>query len=100
MVSLLYPVQAIRLGDEFALVAIGGEPVVDYALRARRELPGVVLAGYSNSVRGYVPSERVLAEGGYEAGDSAIYYGLPGPFAAGVEDTIFTAIRGVLDAAR
>ncbi len=100
MVSLSYPVQAVRLGAGFAIVAIGGEPVVDYALRARRELPVVVLAGYSNSVRGYVPSARVLAEGGYEAGDSALYYGLPGPFAAGVEDTIFTAIRDVLNAAR
>jgi len=47
-------------------------------------------------VRGYVPSRRVLAEGGYEAGDSAIYYGLPGPFTSEVEDTIFAAIREVL----
>ena len=100
MVSLPYPVQAVRVGEGFAIVAIGGEPVVDYALRAKRELPGVVLAGYSNSVKGYVPSARVLAEGGYEAGDSAIYYGLPGPFAPGVEDTIFAAVRDVLRDAR
>lgn len=100
MVSLPYPVQAVRVGEGFAIVAIGGEPVVDYALRAKRELPGVVLAGYSNSVKGYVPSARVLAEGGYEAGDSAIYYGLPGPFASGVEETIVAAVRDVLRDAR
>ncbi len=100
MVSLDYPVQAIGFGAGFSLVAIGGEPVVDYALRARREFPDAVLAGYSNSVKGYVPSERVLAEGGYEAGDSAPYYGLPGPFAAGVEDRIFAAISAVLREAR
>jgi hypothetical protein len=96
IVSVDYPVQAVRFGETLSLVAIGGEPVVDYALRAGRELPGVVLAGYSNSVRGYVPSERVLGEGGYEAGDSAPYYGLPAPFAPGLEERIFRAIRAVL----
>jgi hypothetical protein len=96
MRALPYPVQALRIGGEVAVVGIGGEPVADYGLRASRELPGVILAGYSNSVRGYVPSRRVLAEGGYEAGDSAIYYGLPGPFTSEVEDTIFAAIREVL----
>lgn len=100
MISLPYPVHTICLGEDLAIVAIGGEPVVDYALRARREWPGVILAGYSNSVKGYVPSARVLAEGGYEAGDSAIYYGLPGPFAAGVEETIFKAIHQVMAEAR
>jgi neutral ceramidase len=95
---LEYPVQAIRVGPDFALVALGGEPVVDYALRARRELPNVVVAGYSNLVKGYIPSKRVLAEGGYEGGDSMIYYSLPGPFTPSVEDTIFATIRSVLAA--
>lgn len=93
--SLPYPVQAVRVGSSLTLIALGGEPVVDYALRARREFPNAVVAGYSNSVKGYIPSERVLAEGGYEAGSSAPYYGLPGPFAPGVEDLIFGAMRRV-----
>ena len=98
--SLSFPVQAIRLDSRLALAALGGEPVVDYALRGRREFPDVILAGYSNMVKGYVPSKRVLGEGGYEAGDSAIYYGLPGPFAPEVEDTIFAAVRRVLQKVR
>lgn len=98
--SLSFPVQAIRLDSHVVLVALGGEPVVDYALRARREFPHVILAGYSNMVKGYIPSRRVLGEGGYEAGDSAIYYGLPGPFTPAVEDTIFAAVRRVLQKVR
>lgn len=94
-----YPVQAVRLGS-VRIVALGGEPVIDYALRARREFPGVIVAGYSNRVMSYVPSRRVLGEGGYEAGDSAIYYGLPGPYTAEVEETIFAAMARVLRAAR
>lgn len=95
VVEVAYPVQALRFGKEFTLLALGGEVVVDYALRAKREYPGeaLVVAGYSNSVMGYIPSERVLAEGGYEAVDNLIYYGQPGPFAAGVEARIFDAIH-------
>jgi hypothetical protein len=44
----------------------------------------------------YIPSKRILQEGGYEPVDSMIYYGQPGPFAGDVEDTIFEGIRSVL----
>jgi neutral ceramidase len=44
----------------------------------------------------YIPSLRVLKEGGYEPDESMIYYGFPGPFDNGVEERIFTAIREVM----
>jgi hypothetical protein len=92
------PVQAIRFGRDLTVLAIGGEVVVDYALRAKREFAGenLVVAGYCNDVMCYVPSRRVLREGGYEAVDSMIYYGRPGPFAESVEENIFTAARKVM----
>lgn len=88
------PVQIWRMGD-LTLVALGGEVVVDYVLRLRREHPGVSLwaAGYSNDVFGYVPSRRVLDEGGYEGGGAMLYYGKPGPFDESVESRIFAAIE-------
>jgi hypothetical protein len=39
----------------------------------------------------------VLAEGGYEAVDSMIYYGQSGPYAEATEETIFGAIRRVAE---
>jgi hypothetical protein len=74
----------------FTLVALGGEVVVDYAIRLAREYPGrsMWVAGYSNDVFGYVPSLRVLREGGYEGGDAMIYYARPGPFNEQVEELI------------
>ena len=57
---------------------------------------GIMVAAYSNDVMSYIPSQRVLQEGGYEADSSMIYYGLPGPYAEDVEDRIFTTIRQVL----
>ena len=93
-----YPVQAIAFGKSLTLLALGGEVVVDYALRVKKENPAtnLIVAGYSNDVMCYIPSLRILKEGGYEAKDSMIYYGQPGPFADDVEERVFDAIHRVL----
>ena len=92
------PVQVRSAGcaaSGLTLVALGGEVVVDYAFRLAREYPGrrMWVAGYSNDVFGYVPSVRVLREGGYEGGDAMIYYGRPGPFTEEVEELIIGEVR-------
>ena len=72
-----YPVQVWRLGDQ-VLVTLGGEVVVDYALKFKMEFgPQTWVAGYCNDVMAYIPSLRVLKEGGYEGGGAHIVYGLP-----------------------
>jgi neutral ceramidase len=95
--SVQYPVQAVRLKG-LTVVALGGEVVVDYALRLKREFPDtpLVVAGYSNVVMSYIPSFRVLNEGGYEGGDAMIYYGLPGKFTSDVEERIIAAVHHLL----
>ena len=95
---LVYPVQVVRFGHDLTFLALGGEVVVDYSLRAKKEFAGenLYVAGYSSEVMCYIPSLRVLKEGGYEPDESMIYYGFPGPFADGVEERIFTAIREVM----
>jgi hypothetical protein len=45
----------------------------------------------------YIPSERVLREGGYEAVDNMVYYGQPGPFTPDVESRVFDAIHKVME---
>ena len=86
--------QVVRFGPDLTLLALAGEVVVDYALRSKREFPdeNLVVAGYCHDVMCYIPSRRVLREGGYEAVESMIYYGQPGPFAESVEEDIFHAI--------
>ena len=100
MRHLAVPVQAASLGERLAIVAMGGEVVVEYALRLKRAFPGMdlVVAGYSNDVPAYIPSKRMLSEGGYEPTESMIYYGHPGPFAENVEETMIAACRRVLAA--
>ncbi len=84
------PVHVVRFGDDLILVALPGEVVVDYSLRLKSELagPAVWIAGYSNDVFGYLPSRRVLEEGGYEGGGAMRYTSLPGPFAPSVEKLV------------
>jgi neutral ceramidase len=96
------PLQVWTFGRDLTLIALGGEVVVDYVLRLRRDYPDrhLWVAGYSNDVFGYVPSSRVLKEGGYEGGDAMIYYGRPGPFAPPVEELIHDALRRMLAKSR
>jgi hypothetical protein len=93
--SYPYPVQVLQLGRELKLVALGGEAVVDYALRFKPQFGGpgkVWVAAYANDVMAYIPSERVLKEGGYEGGAQMRHSAHPGPWAAGLEERIVTKV--------
>jgi hypothetical protein len=89
-----YPVQAWRLGEDLLWISLGGEVVVDYSLRLKAEhgWETWVLA-YANDVMAYIPSERVLLEGGYEGQSSMYVYGLPcDRWAPGLEARIGAAV--------
>jgi hypothetical protein len=88
-----YPVQAWQLGSDLTWTALGGEVVVDYALRLKKELGPIWVAGYANDVMAYIPSLRVLKEGGYEGGGAMVYYGLPTVWSPRVEEMIVTAVH-------
>ena len=96
--TVAYPIQAIAFGQSVTMVALGGEVVVDYSLQTKKLFPRqkMMVAAYSNDVMCYIPSKRVLQEGGYEADDSMIYYGQPGPFADDVEERVMAGIRRAL----
>ena len=91
-----YPIQVWRLGNNVNWVALGGEIVVDYSLRLKKELgPGTWVAGYANHVMAYIPSERVLKEGGYEGGSSMLYYQLPSRWKPGLEAQIVETVHAL-----
>jgi hypothetical protein len=88
-----YPVQVWQFGPSLTLIALGGEVVVDYSLRlkAQHGWEDTWVAAYSNETFAYVPSERVLKEGGYEAqgGDG-------GPFGAATEEIIVEKVNDLV----
>ena len=100
--SVKLPLAVLRLGDELTFVLMGGEVVVDYSRRIKRLLaedhPWPI--GYAYEVPCYIPSARVIKEGGYEAESSLIYYGFYGPFRTSIEaqllnrlETLVTSVR-------
>jgi hypothetical protein len=92
-----YPIQVWRFGQTFALAALAGELVVDYSLRIKGKYgwDKTWVAGYSNDVFGYIPSKRVLQEGGYEGGDAYYFGSFPGHFAPDIEDRIWAGVGRV-----
>jgi hypothetical protein len=98
--ELPYLVEAWNFGDGLSMVFLNGEVVVDYSLRLKREYDKERLwvNGYSNDVPCYIPSDRVLKEGGYEGGGAMIYYLRPTKFAPGLEDRIVSAVEELVPA--
>jgi hypothetical protein len=93
-----YPIQVWRVGDGPTWILLGGEVVVDYSLRLKRNLGSshTWVSAYCNDVMAYIPSARVLKEGGYEGATAMIYYGLPAPWSDRVEEQIIGALRDML----
>jgi neutral/alkaline ceramidase-like enzyme len=99
-VKVDYPIQTWTFGDSLAMVFLAGEVVVDYSLRLKRELDASRLwvTAYANDTPCYIPSERVLKEGGYEGAGAMTYYNKPAPFDVGVEQRIIDTVLRLLPA--
>lgn len=95
---LPYLVQTWSFGSDLAMVFLPGEVVVDYSLRIKREYDGsrVWVNGYSNDVPCYIPSRRVLDEGGYEAAGAMVCYDRPTKFATDVEQRVMGAVHELM----
>ena len=96
------PVQVWKFGNQLTMVFLGGEVVVDYVLRLKQEIKSenVWATAYANDVFGYVASERMREEGGYEYDFSMIYYNQPGPWAKGTEEILIHRIHELVKQAR
>jgi hypothetical protein len=101
------PVQIVGFGNQLLLVALIGEPVVDWAYKWKQgawsaehgvnpvstHAPLIWIAGYCNDMFGYLPTTRVQSEGGYEGGRANLWSWIPAPFTDDVEERITDAVR-------
>ena len=96
-----YPVRTWRMGDDLTLVFLAGEVVVDYALqiRAKHGWDRVWVSAYNDDVFAYIPTERIIEEGGYEGDTSMLGYGWPSPFEPSIEGRILGAVDGLMEKA-
>jgi hypothetical protein len=97
--SYPYPLHAWRLGDRTLMIGMGGETVVDYALRFKSQWgPSTWVLGYTDDMAAYIPSRRVWDEGGYEGGGFLYEYGRPAfRWADSVEDTVAAGVAGLVE---
>jgi len=105
--GVFYSIQVWMFKSErLVIVMLSGEPVIDYAFAIKSEIHKtwiddelqVIVTGYASDISGYIPSDRVLKEGGYESGDrSAVLYGNPSRFSIGIESHIVSAVLSILN---
>jgi hypothetical protein len=81
-----------QLGDDLTFVALPGEVVVDYRFALEKALGPLNLwvVAYANDYYGYLPSPRVLEEGGYET--RGLFSG-EGWFSAATSDALVAHVR-------
>ena len=93
-----YPARVWRLGDDLTIVFLAGEVVVDYALqiRAKHGWDRVWVSGYNDDVFAYIPTARIIKEGGYEGDTSMLGYGWAAPFEPSIEKRILDAVDSLI----
>jgi len=93
--TMSYPVQVWSFGNQLAIVFLGGEVVVDYSLRIKREFnkEKIWVNAYSNDVSTYIASKRLFSEGGYEVDGSMPYYNHPSRLTEDTEERIMKAVH-------
>jgi putative membrane-bound dehydrogenase-like protein len=93
--SLRYPIQTFTLGESLHMAFLAGEVCVDYSHRLKKELrrDRLWLNGYSNDFGAYIPSERLVKEGGYGGGAETPYFALPATLKAGLEQQIIDEVK-------
>jgi neutral ceramidase len=97
-----YPVQVWSFGPELTFIALTGETVVDYSLKlkAAHGWNTTWVSGYNNDLLSYVPSLRVLKEGGYEGVSGMYEYGHRAPYTEDVEERITAKVEELLKKTR
>ncbi|WP_158560642.1 neutral/alkaline non-lysosomal ceramidase N-terminal domain-containing protein [Paenibacillus contaminans] len=79
-----------HLDDDTRLVAMEGEVSTEYSLLIKKLFGSsrtTLTLGYTNGVYSYVPTRKMIREGGYEA-ECNFFFHLRGPFVPEIEDII------------
>lgn len=93
-----YPIQVWSFGQDLRWIALTGETVVDYSLQFKQRYGwnSTWVSGYNNDLLSYVPSRRVLKEGGYEGTTGMFEYGHRAPYTEDVEDRIAACVERLI----
>ncbi|MFW6599136.1 hypothetical protein ACQBAU_01510 [Propionibacteriaceae bacterium Y2011] len=92
-------ISSLRFGAGLGLVGMSAEVTSPYADHVTAVSEGTVISlGYCNGMLGYVVTAKQLAEGGYEATDAPLWFGMPGRLTPAAEDVLQEALAEVATA--
>lgn len=85
-----FALQCISIGDRLQWVAMSAEPVVAYRCMVEKLFPGkkVITIGDIDRVFGYLPTDSMLADGGYEVDGFRRAFSFPGRFRGGIDQLV------------
>lgn len=78
-----------KLDDRHRIVSMEGEVSTEYSLLIKKLFAGdtTLTLGYTNGVYCYIPTRKMIGEGGYES-DCNFFFDMRGPFVPEIEDII------------
>ena len=79
-----YPVHAVGFGDDLTMLSLAGEVCAEYSLTLKERFDAPLWISAYSQTAGYLPTAKILAEGGYEARQS----GGPGRYVPSTEARI------------
>lgn len=99
---LAMEVQLVSLGDKVSFITLPGEPVAELARHLRRltsNPDSTFVLGYTNGLMGYLPTDVMIEEGGYETDASQYVYLLPSALDRGAQSNILSKAQECISAA-
>ncbi|HPT21119.1 MAG TPA: hypothetical protein PLR88_04160 [Bacteroidales bacterium] len=89
-------IHTINIGN-WKLVGFSRETTTGYGLRLKNFWPDKIIsvAGYTNDVSSYLPTNMHIEQGVYEGKDSYFWDGMPNSFPKNVDDTILNVIKSL-----
>jgi neutral ceramidase len=91
-----WPLGLVRFAPGFSLVHIAGEPLCEWHAIFEAALPGqkLVSCGYTDAAAGYLPTDALISEGGYEVTGSAKFSKTgPGALMPGLDNAVIQSLR-------
>ncbi|HNW57086.1 MAG TPA: hypothetical protein PKM69_04895 [Bacteroidales bacterium] len=89
-------IHTINIGN-WKLVGFSRETTTGYGLRLKNFWPDKIIsvAGYTNDVSSYLPTNMHIEQGVYEGKDSYFWDGMPNSFPKNVDNTILNVIKSL-----
>ena len=94
-----YNITTWKIADTLSIIFMEGEVCGHYGPlgRSLTKTEYAMTVGYTNAVDGYIPSQEIRKQGGYEGHDMHKAFFLPAPFTESVEDEIVTLLKRSLE---